>query len=526
MSKIRNYIDIQEDKKYTIEKKTSKIIKVRTFSDSLWYVALVRTNCEQKTSDIIGQFDSGHRVNVWVPNQKVIDKKGQETYRLDIHGYVFFHLPKQGERNARTRYETLRKICSISYVYGLLTDPMTQSAARIPNLQVQRLKDMLNDFRYPTILMTSMVQKGLRVKVVSGTLAGVEGTVADISKEKSRIYIAFDCLGCAVTVIDTSLVVPVNNDKDERGETNKHRQVSMEEWLMQHPYREALSDDRLYVHFANSLIKVLADPQLGIPLVKRKQLAQSLTSYIEDKRTHLGLFADFVEMRYKGMIHPLQAFYEENSDIDKIEEYMENYDSKKVNVIDLMYFLQNNYNGKPHSLDDIHGKARLLMDKIEQLDYTHLPLNSLYATTLCDLLQNRGLKGLKRLMEWIAQRFNYFSYGTFPVPDFRHIFCSYPQVANNEPLSIALQLSKRLKAKIAATRKIEAMLNAPVTSYKVVGCYKKAIHLMGEDGKRLIVYLDEISGSYFAIGERYECKLIEIEENKWYMLKSPLKEQA
>lgn len=522
-----NSLDIQDNTNYSVKARASKNVKVRTFSNSLWYVALVRTNCEQKTGDAIDQFDSEHRANVWLPIQKAIDRKGRETYKLDIHGYVFFHLPKQDERNSKTRYETLKKVRCISYVRGLLTDPMTQGPAQIPNSQVQRLKDMLNDSHYPTTLTTEMVHKGTRVKVISGSLAGIEGTVEDISKEKSQIFIAFDCLGCAVTVIDTSLVVPVDVDRDEKQEKDERKQVSIEDWLALHPYREALSDDKLYVNFANSLMKTLESPRMSIPLVKRKRLALSLTSYIEDKRTRLGAFAYFVEMRYKSLLHPVQAFFPESSDIDKIKEYMADYDAKNVNVIDLMYFLQNNDNGKPHSLNSVRLRAQLLFEELEKLGYAQLPSNTFYTTNLGNMLQdNAPWKGLKRLIAWLVQRLEFYSFGTFQSPVPQHVFCRYPESSGRGPLSLALQLSKRLKARIAITRKIEYMLNATATGYEVVGCYRKAIHLMDANGKKHIVYLDEISGNSFAEGEHYECKLVELEKDKWYMVEPPLKEQV
>lgn len=520
-----NDADVQQDKENEDKEKPSKNVKVRTFSNSLWYVALVRTNCEQKTNDVIDQFDSKHRVNVWLPRQKVMDNKGKETYKMDIHGYVFFHLPKQNERNSKLNYETLREIRCISYVRGLLTDPMTQEPAKIPNFQIQKLKDMLNDYHYPTTLTTSMVDKGTRVRVVSGTLKGIVGTVEDIRKDESEIYIALDYLGCAVTVIKTNLVVPIDEEKEKK-KHSKCPQVSMQDWLAQHTYSEVLSCDKLYVNFANTLEDILSNPKIGVPLVKRKDLSLMLATYIEDKQTRLGLFSFWVEMGYKNLVHPLQAFFPDKNDIDKIKTYMANYDPKKANVVDLMYFLQHNDNGKLHSLSSVEIRARILLKEMENKGYDQLPSNSFYATNLLNTLQSGGLKGLKRLMTWMAQRIKSYSYNSFQVPCAEHLFCNNPDFANKPLLSLVLQLSKRLKAKNVVTRNIEKILSVSATNYEVVGCYKKAIHLRGIDGNKHIVYLDDISGNHFVEGEHYLCKIVEMEEGKWFMVEPPLKIQA
>lgn len=515
-------IDCQCDTKPSSPGKVTKKAGVRTFSDSVWYVALVRTKCEQKTCDVMDTFDDKHRVNAWLPRQVVrrLNEKTGDTYRLDIHNYVFFHLSKTDERNAGTKSETLRNVRLISYVQGLLTDPATGGPARIPNFQIKRFQKMLGDCRYPTRLTTAMVSKGTRVRVIGGTLKGAVGVVEDITKAESRIYIALDCLGCATTVIKTGLVEPI----EEAGIASGER-VSMAEWLALHPYNEVLSVDKLYVHFANLVMAAAAEGTLCISPAGRRRLALSLTAYLEDKRTRLGLFDYFVQMRYKGCLHPLQQFFPAAADAVKLQTYMNGYDAKNVNITDIMYLLRAGDSGKSRSLDRIYAGAVYLFDTIRKSDYEQLPANKFYLANLNNLLSDNPLKGLKRLLTEMAHRLNVCSGGLFPIPDARHVFCRHSPTSPVEPLSFALQLAERMRAKAAAVRTIRAMLAAPVGEYEVAGCYRKAVHFRGADGEKRIVYLDDISAGDYQEGERYLCRLVEAEKDKWYMVEPPVKKQ-
>lgn len=521
-----NKSDSQKDTKETLLRKSSKKKEVRTFSDSRWYVALVRTKCEKKTHDIINGFDERHRVKVWLPMQSVqrkIDGETKITYRLNIHNYLFFHLSQTDERNDRTRYEIFRDIRSITHVQDLLIDPATQTAAVIPNSQIESFKRMLSDSRHPVRLIVSMVCKGTRVRFVSGELRGFEGTVENLSEKNAEVFIRLGCLGCAGMTVRTELLEIIDDTpKDNSSQIGKGKIVTMGEWLALHPYNEQTSIDKLYVDFGNAVLRILSTGTFCVPNSNQKTLAMLLSSYMEDKQSRLGIFAHFVRMRYGGMRHPLQAFLPDDYDKEKFETIMTGYDEMRINVIDLMYFLQVCGNGKRCSLEGLLQQASGFSASIEKTGCSHLPSNKQFAKSLFYTLHSDGQKGLKRFLSWVAHRVSYYSCGTIPVPDASHIFIGNPQAPSDEPLAFALNFARRMKAKSAVTRSIKSMLDAQPEEYTVVGCYRKAVHFMSKDGTRRIVYLDEISSRDYTVGERYRCRLAELEKDKWYMVEPPI----
>lgn len=531
-----NITDTQKDKKKTSAENPSKKMDVRTFSDSYWYVALVKTKREKATCDIIDGFDSNHRVKVWLPMQAVRREQNggvAVAYRLDIHNYLFFHLSRTDERNEVIRYETLRDIRSITHVYDLLIDPATRKPATIPNRQIVSFRKMLSDSRHPVRLIASLACKGTRVRVVSGELCGLEGTVEDLSKEDTEIYISLDCLGCAVIAIKTDRLEIINETPGEnlraqgphpgKAGQSVRPKVSMAEWLSLHPYKEPSSIDRAYVDFANAVLNTLSDSSLGVPRANRKRLALSLATYVEDKRSRLGVFDCFVALRPHGMFHPVEAFLSSTDDKAKPAKSMTGYDGRKTNLLDVMYFLQANANGKQRGFEGIRSKAKTLLAGMERLGYGQLPSNGPYVNHLFYTLQD-GMKGVKRSVVWLAHRLADYSYSTFPMPDSRHIFSRNPQVSEAALLGFVLPLAKRLRVKAAVTQLVKSMIHAPSVVYEVVGCYRKAVHLKAPDGATRIVYLDDISQGRYVVGERYLCRLVEPEEKKWAMVEPAVKQ--
>lgn len=504
--------DTQNIEEVTISKKSSKNAKVRTFSDSVWYVANVHTNCEQKTQQIIEHFDEKHRVNVWLPMQaeiRNINGTVKISKRLDITNYLFFHFSQTDERDEVIKTEILRDIRSITYVNDLFTDPITHKIATIPNSQIAAFQKMLSDDRYPVRFIPDMIAVGMKMRVKSGSLRGLEGMVESISDEKTNVYITLDHLGCAAVSIPSKLLEPV---------TTQDQIITIQDWLALHPYKQDLSVDKTYVNFANLTVGILE--KCGMPVYgsKRKRLALSLAYYLEDKRSYLGIFDYFVRMQFRGVVHPLQLLLSSGSkDLDK---YMTGYDARKINVIDIMYFLRANDNGKPRTLEVINQKAKVLQSAIESIGCKRLNSNLTYKQHLASMLQADDLVGIRRFVSWLDNCVKLYSYDAFSQPEARYLFS---KCYNVQPLSFALKFSKKMKAKASVTELINTMLNEPEQLYEVIGCFRKAIHLKSSDGINHIVYLDIVSAGNYAIGERYYCRLVEIDTNKWFMIEPPVK---
>lgn len=435
----------------------------------------------------------------------------QISQRLDIHNYLFFHMSKTDERNLKIKNEIFRDIRSITHVNDLLVDPATKKIATIPNSQIVAFQKMLNDGHYPVRFIPDMIAKGMKMRVKSGSLRGLEGTVETISEGVSDVYISLDKLGCAVVAIPSNQLELISPQKTD---------VNMSDWLPLHPYTMEQSVDKCYLAFANAFINKFNQYDWGVPLSNRRRMAVSLAVYLEDKRSRLGLFDYFVRMQYQGAIHPLQLLLPDQA--EDVKKYMAGYDANGINAIDLMYFLLANDNGKQREWEKIKRKTSKLKDILMDMGCEKLPSNTGYRSSLFFMIQTDGLTGLTNFLSWVANCVNRYSYGKVPKPEATYIFS---KCHNVEPLSYALQLSTKLKVKVAVTRLIDTMLKAPMKTYEVVGCYRKAIHLQSSDGIKHIVYLDKVSAGTYAVGEHYDCRLFELEPNKWYMVEPPTKSE-
>lgn len=512
-----NTADKEDDTTKRLQNKESKKAEVRTFSDSRWYVALVKTKREKKTRDIIDNFDAAHRVKVWLPMQAVQGNGKEASQRLDIHNYLFFHFSKTDEDNEVMKQDILREIRSITHVQGLLIDPATRKPAVIPNRQIASFKKMLGDSLHPVKLIPSMVCKGTRVRVCGGELRGLEGNVEDISARNAQLYISLDCLGCAMVAVSTELLEIIDDKPD-----GNHAGVGMGEWLVLQPYKDSTSVDRLYLDFANAIPGLIRHCAMGIPQTESKRFALLLTSYLEDKRTRLGLFNCFVRMQYRGMEHPLQSLLTTDEDKRRLTTLLYGYDNDRINLPDLMFFIQS-VGAKPRSLGSLQAKAEALLSGMEKLGSSQLPSNKACTAELFYTVQENGLTGMRRFMAWILDRISFYSCFMFPVPEPFRLFAHDPLITGEEPLSYAFQLAKRLKVKASVSRMLQAILHAPQISCEVVGCYRKAVHLQTPGGERRTVYLDEVSGDGYKLGEHYQCRMVEAEEGKWYMVEPPKK---
>lgn len=75
--------------------------------------------------------------------------------------------------------------------------------AIIPDLEINRLKFMLGQSDIPVNISTRTYLKGDKVRVIRGSLIGLEGEVVDLSPSKVELSVDMDLLGCAKLIIDT-----------------------------------------------------------------------------------------------------------------------------------------------------------------------------------------------------------------------------------------------------------------------------------------------------------------------------------
>lgn len=168
---------------------------------------MVRVKCEQLVAK---QISSNHEeLDVWVASRQEMryDSKNRKDRMVDVvllPAYVFFRFPKGAQR--KTKYEPLLAIRKLNNVYQLVMEPNHEygewEGAHIPAAQIERLKFVLEMSDKPVDIYTEeRYVKGDTVRVVRGSLRGLEGTISRDDDGRDRIYIAIDKIGYAATEI-------------------------------------------------------------------------------------------------------------------------------------------------------------------------------------------------------------------------------------------------------------------------------------------------------------------------------------
>ena len=83
-------------------------------------------------------------------------------------------------------------------------NPGQKNAAIIPDEQIERLKFMLNNAESNVELNNNQLQIGEQVKVVRGSLKGLEGELHIIDADKMMVVIRIECLGCACVKVSSA----------------------------------------------------------------------------------------------------------------------------------------------------------------------------------------------------------------------------------------------------------------------------------------------------------------------------------
>lgn len=147
-----------------------------------WYVCHTRPRCEKRFVDVMQRHNFEHYLPL--VNSVRRYRSGVKHFRKPLFpGYVFARLP----------LEQKALIYQENYLLRTLT---IESEARFLD-QIEQIRRLIaSGFE---IAACPPLQKGTRVKVVSGVLAGVDALVED-PREPERILISFDILQQAIRV--------------------------------------------------------------------------------------------------------------------------------------------------------------------------------------------------------------------------------------------------------------------------------------------------------------------------------------
>ena len=153
-------------------------------TDTGWFVAMVRCNCEKKIATAMEVYCSNREIwfESWVPMMKVvyIDRrtgKRRTKEKSFIPTYVFCHISKRKLNEIRFR----------SDVYKMLTMPGHREIYQVPDTELNNYRMLVENPDIPAAAYTGPLKKGQKVRITQGNLKGLEAYVQRISGKKALI---------------------------------------------------------------------------------------------------------------------------------------------------------------------------------------------------------------------------------------------------------------------------------------------------------------------------------------------------
>lgn len=168
-------------------------------SSSMWFVAIVNNRSEKMTAEKLGKMG----IETYVPVQTVFKvwKNGRKAKvdKIAIPAVVFVHCTEQ-ER---------REIVKMPFIFRFMTNKAAsapsggRSLAVVSDGEIGRLRFMLGQSDVPVTITDRPYEVGDRVRVIRGSLAGLEGEVFGLKPGKSELVVLLENFGCAKLEIDT-----------------------------------------------------------------------------------------------------------------------------------------------------------------------------------------------------------------------------------------------------------------------------------------------------------------------------------
>lgn len=170
-------------------------------SGAKWFVAIVNNRSEKS---IAGKL-TGMGIENYVPTQVVFrlwkNGKRAKVEKVVIPAVIFIHCTEKKRR----------EVVRLPFIYRFMTDKAMSSAntfvkpiAVVSDKEINHLKFMLGQSDVPVRITERPYKAGDKVRVIRGSLAGLEGEVYDTSSSKSEVIVSLEYFGCARLTIDTA----------------------------------------------------------------------------------------------------------------------------------------------------------------------------------------------------------------------------------------------------------------------------------------------------------------------------------
>lgn len=174
--------------------------------DKHWYVAIVRHGDERRCGVQLTSYGYENFIPVQRVARRYPDGRKKKVEKLVLPSRVFVRA---------TEFVRLKYIVNFPVVLRFMVDRARRKSsdsaspvAIVPDAELQLFRRMLNQGSHPVRFVDHdhLFAAGDKVRVVSGSLAGLEGFVGETEGSKGRLYVQMDFLGVAVVEINKELL--------------------------------------------------------------------------------------------------------------------------------------------------------------------------------------------------------------------------------------------------------------------------------------------------------------------------------
>ncbi len=163
----------------------------REACSKFWIAAYTKPRCEKKTASELARLGIETYVATQFQIRQWSDRK-KEVEIVVIPSIIF----------AQILEEQLKTVLFHRNILKAITKPGEKKVAKIPSIQIDRLRFILGQTDIPVLFDPSIISIHDYVRVVRGPLAGLEGEVVHCNDGTSELIVLIDLLGCARMAID------------------------------------------------------------------------------------------------------------------------------------------------------------------------------------------------------------------------------------------------------------------------------------------------------------------------------------
>lgn len=162
-----------------------------------WYAVYTASRAEKKVKERLDQMGIENYLPLKTEYRIWSDRKKKVTVPL-VGGYIFVHVQ-------------VSDFLSVLMTTGIVSFLKEKGkAVMIPGKQIEQLKYVEKHFDEPVEIVHEKIPEGTLVEVVKGKLSGFQGEMIKM-KDKFRIVIRLEKLGCALLSVPVSCVEVVKN---------------------------------------------------------------------------------------------------------------------------------------------------------------------------------------------------------------------------------------------------------------------------------------------------------------------------